>query len=196
MKAKSRAALCLLAATGTLAAFPAWAQKYPSKPVRVIFPYPSGSVPEGFGRQITQGISEILGQPFVFENRAGANGIIGTEAAAKATPDGYTISWTTTSAFVFNTFLKKDLPYDSLRDYAPITNAGDVPMAVMVHAAVPASNVREFLDYARANRGKLTYGSFGNGSLPHLYGEQINALAGTDLLHVPFKGAAALVTDF
>ena len=172
------------------------AQAYPVKPIRVIFPYPGGSVPDSIGRQVTQGVSEILGQPMVFENRAGANGIIGTEASAKAVPDGYTISWTTTSAFVFNSFLLKSIPYDPLKDFAPITNVGDIPMAVMVHASVPANNVREFIEHAKRNRGKLTFGSFGTGSLPHLYGEQINKAAGIDQLHVPFKGAAALVTDF
>src|SRR5687768_14927629 len=109
------------------------AQSYPVKPIRVIFPYPGGSVPDSFGRHISQGVSTILGQPLVFENRAGANGIIGTDAVAKAAPDGYTISWTTTSAFVFNSFLQKSLPYHPLKDFAAITNAGDIPMAVMVH---------------------------------------------------------------
>lgn len=196
MTVMHRLALCLLGAISVLVPLSTWSQKYPAKPVRVIFPYPAGSVPDSIGRQITQGVSEILGQPMIYENRAGANGIIGTEASAKAEPDGYTISWTTTSAFVFNTFLKKELPYDAQKDFAPITNAGDIPMAVMVHASLPVNNVREFLEHARRNRGKLTYGSFGTGSLPHLYGESINGFAGTDLLHVPFKGAAALVTDF
>ena len=172
------------------------AQAYPTKPIRVIFPYPGGSVPDGIGRQVSQGVSEILGQPLVFENRAGANGVIGTEASAKAIPDGYTISWTTTSAFVFNSFLQKKLPYDPLRDFVAITNAGDIPMAVMVHASIPANNVREYIEHAKNNRGKLSFGSFGTGSLPHLYGEAINKSISTDVLHVPFKGAAALVTDF
>lgn len=172
------------------------AQAYPSKPIRVIFPYPGGSVPDSIGRQVSQGVSEILGQPLVFENRAGANGVIGTEASAKAVPDGYTISWTTTSAFVFNSFLLKKLPYDPLKDFVPITNAGDIPMAVMVHGSMPVNNVREYIEYAKNHKGKLTFGSFGTGSLPHLYGELINKSAGTDILHVPFKGAAAVVTDF
>ncbi|MSQ51272.1 MAG: ABC transporter substrate-binding protein [Betaproteobacteria bacterium] len=172
------------------------AQAYPNKPIRVIFPYPGGSVPDGIGRQVSQGVSDILGQPLVFENRAGANGVIGTEASAKAAPDGYTISWTTTSAFVFNSFLQKKLPYDPLKDLVAVTNAGDIPMAVMVHASMPANNVREYLEHAKKNRGKLSFGSFGTGSLPHLYGEMINRAAGADVLHVPFKGAAALVTDF
>lgn len=172
------------------------AQAYPSKPIRVIFPYPGGSVPDSIGRQVSQGVSEILGQPLVFENRAGANGVIGTEASAKAVPDGYTISWTTTSAFVFNSFLLKKLPYDPLKDFVAITNAGDIPMAVMVHGSMPVNNVREYIEYAKNNKGKLTFGSFGTGSLPHLYGELINKSAGTDILHVPFKGAAAVVTDF
>ena len=144
------------------------AQPYPNKPIRVIFPYPGGSVPDSIGRQVSQGVSEILGQPLVFENRAGANGVIGTEASAKAIPDGYTISWTTTSAFVFNSFLLKKLPYDPLKDFAPITNAGDIPMAVMVHGSMPVNNVREYIEYAKNNKGKLTFGSFGTGSLPHL----------------------------
>ncbi|MFM9968177.1 MAG: Bug family tripartite tricarboxylate transporter substrate binding protein [Burkholderiales bacterium] len=179
-------------------AFPltSFAQAYPTKPIRVLFPYPGGSVPDSLGRQVSQGVSEILGQPLVFENRAGANGVIGTEASAKAIPDGYTISWTTTSAYVFNSFLIKKLPYDPLKDLQPITNVGDIPMAVMVHASIPANNVREYIEHAKKNRGKLTFGSFGTGSLPHLYGELINKSAGTDILHVPFKGAAAVVTDF
>jgi tripartite-type tricarboxylate transporter receptor subunit TctC len=173
-----------------------YTQTWPAKPIRVIFPYPGGSVQDSIGREVSQGVSEILGQPLVFENRAGANGIIGTEAVARAAPDGYTISWTTTSAFVFNSFLLKKLPYDPLRDFVAITNAGDLPMAVMVNGSMPVNNVREYIEYARNNRGKLTFGSFGTGSLPQLYGELINKSAGTDVLHVPFKGAAALVTDF
>jgi tripartite-type tricarboxylate transporter receptor subunit TctC len=187
-----RTLLAVLIAAPLVAA----AQSYPVKPIRVIFPYPGGSVPDSFGRHISQGVSTILGQPLVFENRAGANGIIGTDAVAKAVPDGYTISWTTTSAFVFNSFLQKSLPYHPLKDFAAITNAGDIPMAVMVHSSVPANTVREFVEHAKRQRGKLTYGSFGTGSLPHLYGEMVNSSAGLDLLHVPFKGAAALVNDF
>lgn len=196
MKSFQHFALAFAGAATLVSSMPGLAQPYPSKPIRVIFPYPGGSVPDSLGREVSQGVSAILGQPLVFENRAGANGIIGTEASAKAVPDGYTISWTTTSAFVFNSFLQKKLPYDPLKDFAPITNAGDIPMAVMVHASVPANNVREFIEYAKRNKGKLSFGSFGTGSLPHLYGELINKAAGTDMLHVPFKGAAAVVTDF
>jgi tripartite-type tricarboxylate transporter receptor subunit TctC len=186
----------ILAVAALGATFACGAQPYPSKPIRVLFPYPGGSVPDAFGRQASQGAAAVLGQPLVFENRAGANGIIGTEAAAKAVPDGYTIQWTTTSAFIANSFLVKTLPYHPLKDFAAITNAGDIPFAVMVHASIPVSTVREFIDYSKKHPGKLTFGSFGNGSGPHLYGEVINLTQGTNMLHVPFKGAAAVVTDF
>ena len=171
------------------------AQSYPSKPVRVVFPYPGGSFVDVVGRLVTQGMQEIHGQPFIWENRGGANGVVGTELVARSVPDGYTISFNTTSGFLYNPFFYKSVTYDVLKDFTPITVAVDSPITTVVHSSVPVNSVLELVDYAKRNPGKLNFGSFGNGSIAHIYGELIKAQTGADMVHVPFKGAAAVVTD-
>lgn len=181
----------------TLLAAPALAQAqaYPARPVHVVFPYPAGSPIDAVGRLISERTSRILGQPFVFENYPGANGILGTGRAARATPDGYTIHLTTTSAFLLNSFLRKDLPYDPIKHFVPIVAVADIPVALMVSTKVPANNTKELVQYLKRNPGKLNYASVGNGSFNHLLAEQFKAAAGVDMLHVPYQGAGPIATE-
>jgi tripartite-type tricarboxylate transporter receptor subunit TctC len=185
----------LLALLAALAPITALAQAWPSKPIHVIFPYPGGSAPDVVGRMISERVSKIVGQPLVFENRPGANGIIGTTAAAKAPADGYTIHATTTSAFLLNSFLRKDLPYDPVKSFAPITAPIEIPVHLVVNSKLPVSNTREFVEYTKKNPGKLNYASVGNGSFIHLLMEQFKTASGADITHVPYQGAAAIATE-
>ncbi len=165
---------------------------YPSKPIRVIYPYPGGSALDTVGRLISERAGKILGQPLIFDSKPGANGIIGTTQAARMAPDGYGIHLTSTSAFLLNNYLHKDLPYDPLKSFVPITAVADLPVALMVRSSLPVNNTREFVAYLKRNPGKLIYGSIGNGSFNHLLGEQFKVAAGVDMLHVPYKGAGAV----
>lgn len=179
------------------AALPARAQSqnYPTKPIHVVFPYPAGSALDAVGRLISERASRILGQPMVFENRPGANGILGTSHVARAVPDGYTIHLTTTSAFILNSFLRKDLPYDPMKSFVPITAAADIPVALMVSSRIPVKNTSEFVAYLKANPGKLNFASVGNGSFNHLLMEQFKAAAGVNMVHIPYQGANAIPTE-
>ncbi len=187
-----------LVAAGALAALcgSALAQGYPSKPIHVIFPYPGGSIIDTTGRMLTNGVQEILGQPFIWDNRGGANGVIGTALVAKSPADGYTVSWTTASGFLYNPFFYKSVTYDVLKDFTPIMAAIDSPITTDVHASVPVNSVLQLVDYAKKNPGKLNCGSFGTGSIAHIYCELMKVQTGADWVHVPYKGAAALITDF
>lgn len=196
MKRRSTILICALSASVmSTTALPAAAQAYPAKPVHVIFPYPPGSPIDAVGRLISERAGQILGQPLVFENRPGANGIVGTGAAARSAPDGYTIHLTTTSAFLLNSFLRKDLTYDPLKSFAPITAVADIPVALMVSSSLPVTNTREFVQYLKRNPGKVSYASVGNGSFNHLLAEQFKVAAGVDMLHVPYQGAGAIANE-
>lgn len=171
----------------------AQAEAYPDKPVRVIFPYPAGSALDVVGRMVADRAARTLGQPVVFENRAGANGILGTTAAAKAPADGYTVYLGTTSALLLNGFLRKDLPYDA-KAFRPVIALAELPVGLIASARVPAATLGEFVGYARSKPG-LPYASVGIGSFNHLLMEQFKAVAGIDLLHVPYQGAAPVVQE-
>lgn len=168
---------------------------YPSKPIHVAFPYPPGSPLDAVGRLIIERAGKILGQPMVFENRPGANGIIGTTYAARATPDGYVIHMTSTSAFSLNSFARKDLTYDPEKSFAPIIAVAEIPVALVVTSRIPGNSTRDFVQYVKANPGKVNYGSVGNASFNHLLMAQLNAAAGTDMLHVPYQGAAQVANE-
>ena len=193
-----RAFLVSALAAGTLlvAGMPAHAQPetYPDKPIRVIFPYPAGSAPDVVGRLIVDRASRILGQPMVFDNRPGANGILATTAAARAPADGYTIHLTTTSALSLNKFLRKDLPYDPEKGFRPIIALAELPVGLVISSRVPAANLREFIAYAKSQPGQ-PYASIGIGSFNHLLMEQFKSVSGVDLLHVPYQGAAPVVNE-
>lgn len=171
------------------------AQNFPVRPVHVVFPYPPGSPLDAIGRMVIERAGKNLGQAMVFENKPGANGILGQGIAARAAPDGYTVLLSSTSAFLLNSFLRKDLPYDAERSFVPITAVADIPVALIVSSRLPVNNTREFVQYLKANPTRVNYGSVGNGSFNHLLMEQFKAAAGVDMLHVPYLGAGPVATE-
>jgi len=185
--------LAALAAAGW--PVPAAAQQaYPSKPVRIISPFPPGGGNDALCRIVAQKLVEGLKQQVIVENRAGANGIVGTEVAARSAPDGYTIVLIP-SGHAVNATLYRKLPFDSIRDFAPITLAGSSPLVLAVHPSLPAKNVKELVALARARPGQLTYVSAGVGASGHLGGALFESLTGTKMVHIPYKGMAVAITD-
>ena len=184
----------LLCAVCGLAAPPAAAQAYPNKPIRMLVGYPAGGSVDASARVVAERLGPLLGQTVLVENRAGATGNIAAEALTKAAPDGYTIYMGTTINAV-SVSLFKNLPYDPVRDFAPVSKVVVSPSILVVHPSVPANNVRELVAYAKANPGKLAYASTGAGSSPHLCAELFASLAGIQMLHVPYKGGAPAMTD-
>ena len=170
------------------------AQNYPERPVRLVIALAAGGSADIVGRLLAQKLSEALGQQFVVDNRPGAAGVIGAEIAARAPRDGYTLLLAG-SSFGSAPALNRKLPYDPLKDLAPITMPATAPGLLVVHPALPVRTVRELIDLARAKPGQLNYGSPGNGTAPHFAGALFNMLAGTDTVHVPYKGAANVVID-
>ncbi|MCY1223188.1 Tripartite tricarboxylate transporter family receptor [compost metagenome] len=167
-------------------------QPYPSKPIRLIVPYPAGGGTDTVGRLVGQRLAEILGQPVVVENKPGASGMLGNDTVAKAPADGYTLLLAIT-AMIQSPSLYKRMPYDVARDFAPVSLIAKSSDLFVVPNRVPASNMREFL--ALAKSGKLSYGSYGNGTSSHLHGELLRQQAGIDMAHIPYKGAAPLMSD-
>ena len=180
---------------GALFALAAWAQPYPSKPVRLIVGFPAGGPADIFGRTLAQGMAPELGQPVVVENIAGVGGVLGVDRAAKATPDGYTLCINSASPLVIAPYSLSKIPYDVKKDFAFITLVVRVPEVVAVHPSLPVNSLSELISYARANPGKVNFGSAGSGSITHLAGELLKAEAKVDLVHVPYKGAAPAVND-
>ena len=185
----------LLAAVCSLFSVAVSAQAFPSKELRIIVPYAPGGTTDIVGRQMGQKMSEALGQPVVIENRTGANTAIGADAVAKSAPDGYTLLFTNDATFVLNPVLFAKLSYDVQRDFAPVATVTYVALALAVNASTPAKNMKELVDYIKASKAPLAYASFGAGSQPHVMGEMFKKLTGTDLTHVPYKGAGPAVTD-
>ncbi len=174
---------------------PVLSQAYPTKPVRVVVPYPPGGAPDLVTRLIAQKISVPLGQSVVVENRAGASSIIGAENVARSAPDGYSILLGTTTTHVTNMLLIKKLPYDAFKDFTPISAVLEPITSLVVHPSLPANSVLELIEYARRNPGKISYSSTGVGSVFHLAGEIFNLVAGVDMVHVPYKGAVPALVD-
>ena len=170
------------------------AQTFPAKPVRIIVPLAAGGPGDVLARAVGQKLSESLGQPVVIDNRPGANTNVGTEATAKAAPDGYTLL-ATASTLTINPSLYAKLPYDPIRDFTPITLIATTPLLLVVHPSLPAKSVKELIALARARPTQLLYGSAGNGSTLHLAGEMFNTLAGVKLTHVPYKGVTGAFSD-
>jgi len=168
---------------------------YPSRPVRLIAPFSAGGGVDIVARLVAQRLSEKWGQQVVVDNRTGATGIIGTDLAAHATPDGYTLLMGNAATHAVNVSLFKKLPYDAIRDFVPITLVGRVPEMLVVHPALPASSVQELIALAKSKPGELTFGSAGSGSPPHLAGELFQSLAKIRLVHIPYKGSAPALTD-
>jgi tripartite-type tricarboxylate transporter receptor subunit TctC len=173
----------------------ALAQSWPSKPLRMIVPFPPGGAVDILGRAISTKLSDALGQGVVVENRAGAGGAVGSEAAAKSAPDGYTFLMGSTSTISINPALVSKPTYDPERDFVPVSQVAFVPHMLVSSIAVPASNLREFISYAKSNPGKLNYASAGSGTPHHIAGEMFKQLAGVDMIHVPYKGTGPAVND-
>jgi tripartite-type tricarboxylate transporter receptor subunit TctC len=184
---------CLFA-IALLVAESALAQSFPAKPIRVVVPFPPGGGTDIVARTVTPKMAEILGQPFVIENRAGAGGNIGTEAVAKSPADGYTLLVASASTAI-NTTLIPNLPWDFSRDFAPVVLMVVNNHLLAAHPSVPANKVQELLALAKAKPGAITYASYGPGSSAHLTAELFKLMAHVDLLHVPYKGAAPAVND-
>lgn len=182
----------------SLLAAPAWAaaQAFPAKPLKWIVPFPPGGPTDSFSRPVAQKLSELLGQPVVVENIAGAGAAIGTDRLAKSPPDGYTVALATTGTHSINPHLYgARLQYDALKDFTPLTLAVKYTNVLVVHPSVPAANVGELIAYAKANPGKVTFGSAGNGSSNHLSGEVLKYVTQAPMQHVPYRGSAAALTD-
>lgn len=184
----------LLGALAFAAAGAALAQAYPARPVKVIIPWPPGQATDLAARIIGDKLSQQLGQPFVMENRPGAGGAIGTEMVAKSTPDGYTLLAASSGPISIMPNLQK-IPYEPLKDLAPVSLTALAPFAVVVPASFPANNMREFLALVRANPGKYTFASSGTGATAHMFAELFNAQAGLKAVHVPYKGSAPALND-
>ncbi len=183
-----------LAGLGALAE-PVQAQPYPAKPVKIISPYSPGGLGDILPRAIAAGLTELLGQQVIVENRPGASQIIGMQIAAKSPPDGYTLVFGSVTSLAINPSAAKDLPYDPVRDFAPVALCYTTPLYLVIHPSVPAKTVQELVALARRQPGKLSFASGGNGSSNHLAGELLKSLAGIDLLHVPYKGAGPAMVD-
>jgi tripartite-type tricarboxylate transporter receptor subunit TctC len=168
----------------------AGAQAFPLKPVRLIVTSPAGGPADVAARALAQKLAEIWGQQVVVDNRAGAGGIIGIELAAKAAPDGYTLLHGTAAGLIINPLLAKKLPYDTFRDFAPVRMVVIVPQLLVIHASVPAFTLKELIALAKSQPGRLNYASVGAGSPNRLGMELLKLMAGIDMVHVPYKGAA------
>jgi tripartite-type tricarboxylate transporter receptor subunit TctC len=176
-------------------AFPVLAQTWPTKPIRLIVPYPPGGQTDTMSRYLADKLRPVFGQTILVENKPGAGGIIGIEAAKNSAPDGYTFVWVIAANVCINPFIYKKLPYDALRDFAPVTHIGGAPLAMVVSATRNMKTLPEFIAYAKANPGNVGFASFGTGSGSHIFCEMLNSLAGIDMTHVAYKGSAPAVQD-
>jgi tripartite-type tricarboxylate transporter receptor subunit TctC len=181
----------MLAALG---AAPAAAQNYPAKPIRILIAQAPGSATDVVSRVLGNRLSEGLGQPIVIEARPGAGGVVGTEAAARSAPDGYTLFMGNNSTHGSNPAVYAKLPYDAINDFAPIAFVASVPYVLVVEPALPAKSVQELIALAKSRSGKLNYASAGNGSTHHFCGELLKSMSGVDILHIPYKGSPPAIT--
>src|SRR3954466_8601401 len=184
-----------LASLAGLAAAPALAQTYPPRPISLIVPWAAGGSTDILARIIGQHLHQSMGQPVIIENRTGASGNIGTLAAARAAPDGYTLLFNTMSVHTMNHALFATMPFDGVKDFSPITLLAYVTNTMVVHPSVPANTVAEFIAYARTNPGRIAYASSGPGSTNHLCAAMLEKMAGIEMLHVPYRGGAPAVAD-
>jgi tripartite-type tricarboxylate transporter receptor subunit TctC len=173
----------------------AWAQAYPAKPIRLLVPFPAGGATDLFARAVSQRLGDKLGQPLVVENRPGAGGALGSDLAAKAPADGYTLLLTTSSTHSIGPSVSTRLPYDPVRDFTPIVHLGDAPSIMLVPNSSPARTVAEWIALAKANPGKLNYASSGIGTIVQLTAELFKSQAGLFVVHIPYKGTALAIPD-
>lgn len=187
--------LCSLNLSVAHAQTPAAAADYPSRPVKLIVPFPAGGATDIVSRAVAQHLSTELGQSVVVDNRAGAAGVIGSEAAARSPADGYTLVLTTSSTHTIGPLLNKNIPYSTTKDFTPIIYLASSPQVVIVPLSSPAKTMQELIDYIRKNPGKLNFGSAGTGGIPHLSSERFLAMTGLKMTHVPYKGTALAMPD-
>ena len=188
---------CALAAAGAGAQAPSTrsGHGYPERPIRVIVGVPAGGTPDVMARTVTTGMARLLGQPLVMDNRGGAGGLIGTEVAAKAAPDGYTLLVSSPGPMTILPHMQTKIGYDPLRDFVPIGLIASNPFLLITHPSVPAKSVKELIALARSQPAKLNYASAGNGAANHLAMELFKSMAGVNITHVPYKGAPQAVSD-
>src|ERR1044071_5006842 len=172
----------------------ALAQAYPNRPVRIVVPWPPGQATDIAARVVAEKLQQQLGQPFVADNRPGAGGSIGTDAVTKAAPDGYTLLAASSGPISIMPNLQK-IPYEPLKDLAPVSLIGTAPFALVVSPSFPAANAREFLALVRGSPGKYTFASSGTGATAHMFAELFNSMAGLKVVHVPYKGSMPAITD-
>jgi len=182
-------AVLALLATG------AWGQAYPAKPIRLVVPFPAGGTTDILARAVGQKLTEAWGQPVVVDNRPGAGGNIGAELVAKAASDGYTLLMGTVGTHAINASLYAKMPYDHIKDFAPVILVAGVPNVLVVNPAVPVNSVQELIAYAKANPGRLNFASSGSGTSIHLSGELFKVMAGVQMTHIPYKGSAPALQD-
>jgi tripartite-type tricarboxylate transporter receptor subunit TctC len=178
-----------------LHALPLHAQSYPSKPVRLIAPFPPGGTVDFFGRLVSEGMAPLTGQPVVLENRPGAGGNLGTDAVAKAAPDGYTLALVASGNIVINPFLYRSMPFDPLNDLVAVFNIADAPQLLVVPGSLPVKNLQEFLAFAKTKPGAINYASAGAGTTTHLAMDMLGRMAGVEMQHVPYKGVGQAMAD-
>ena len=174
---------------------PAMAQAYPSKPIRLVVPWPAGGGTDNVARALAEDLGAALGQNVIVDNRGGANAVIGTEIVARAAPDGYTLMFSDIFSHVLNNSLLAKLPYDIVADFTPVTQISTVPLLLVVHPSFPAKSVADLVRLAKEKPGAVSYASFGTGSQAHIAGEMLKMMGGIDMVHVPYKGGAAALTD-
>ena len=173
----------------------AQAQSYPDKPIRLVCPFPPGGAVDIASRAVAHELTQILGQPVTVDNRPGAGGNIGADIAAKSAPDGYTLLMTTSGIMAINPALYSKLPFDTIKDFAPVSMVVLLNNVLVVNPSLPVKSVKELIALAKARPGKLTYASSGNGTSIHLSAELFKSMTGVDMLHIPYKGSAPAITD-
>ena len=183
------------AVLAALTSMPAFAQSYPAKPIRLIVPFPAGGATDILARALSQKLGEKIGQTVVVENRPGAGGTIGADAASKSAADGYTLLLATSSTHSIGPAINPKIPYNAETDFTPIAYVASSPNVVVVPNTLPVKTMREFIDYARKNPGKLNYASSGNGTIVHLTTEYFKAQSDTFILHIPYRGTALAIPD-
>ncbi len=195
MQRRQLMATLWLACSAWSAASQAQAQPYPSKPVRLIVPFPAGGATDLFARSLSQKLGEKIGQSLVVENRPGAGGTLGSDLVAKATPDGYTLLLATSSTHSIGPNLNPRMPYDAVKDFTPISQVGHAPSIMLVPNSSPAKTVKEWIDHAKKNPGRLNYASSGNGTIVQLTAELFKSQADLFVVHIPYKGTALAIPD-
>ena len=190
-----RACAGLFAGAALVLATGAHAQSYPSKPIKIVVPFAPGGATDILARLLAEKMAPRLGQPVIVDNKAGAAGIVGTDAVAKSAPDGHTLVLGLSNSLLTNQFLYEKLPYDTQRDLVLVSQIATAPLLLVVHPSVPAHTAPELLQYISRNKGKVAYGSYGIGAYPHLAGAYMNDALKADMSHVPYKGEAPMMQD-